>query len=205
LFANEHCARSDWTNNLRGISFEDRLAHEPIDIVYTWVNGSDPRFLKSKDYWKEIWAGKKTMPELEIANYTNSTNSSNSSLNVHDPANEFASASRYRDNNELRYSLRSLVKHAPWIRHVYIVTNGQIPHWLDLSYERVTLVPHADIYTNQSHLPVFSSPSIESHMHLIPGLSKRFIYFNDDVFLGAETWPDDFVNTAGAQNIYFAW
>ena len=45
---------------------------------------------------------------------------------------EFASASRYRDNNELRYSLRSLAKFAPWIRHVYIVTNGQIPYWLDL-------------------------------------------------------------------------
>ena len=34
-----HCTHTDWTNNLRGVSFEQRLAHEPIDVVYTWVNG----------------------------------------------------------------------------------------------------------------------------------------------------------------------
>ena len=34
--------------------------------------------------------------------------------------------SRFRDNDELRYSLRSLEQHAPWLRHIYIVTNGQV-------------------------------------------------------------------------------
>ena len=29
------------------------------------------------------------------------------------------------------------------------------------------------------------------------GISRRFLYFNDDVFLGAPTWPDDFVSLAG--------
>ena len=43
---------------------------------------------------------------------------------------------------ELRYSLRSLEKHAPWVRHVYIVTNGQIPSWLNLDNPRMTLVSH---------------------------------------------------------------
>ena len=43
---------------------------------------------------------------------------------------------------ELRYSLRSLEKFAPWVRHVFIVTNGQIPYWLDLNSPRLTLVTH---------------------------------------------------------------
>lgn len=42
-------------------------------------------------------------------------------------ANEDASAAnRFKDQEELRYSLRSLEKYAPWIRHVYLVTNGQV-------------------------------------------------------------------------------
>ena len=43
---------------------------------------------------------------------------------------------------ELRYSLRSLEMFAPWIRHVYIVTNGQIPYWLNLDNPRLTLITH---------------------------------------------------------------
>jgi hypothetical protein len=39
------CARSDFYNNLRGTSFEDKLCQPTIDVVYTWVNGSDDRLL----------------------------------------------------------------------------------------------------------------------------------------------------------------
>ena len=37
------------------------------------------------------------------------------------------SDNRYRDSEELRFSLRSLVKFAPWIRRIFIVTDNQIP------------------------------------------------------------------------------
>lgn len=47
--------------------------------------------------------------------------------------------------------------------------------------------------------------AIETQLHRIPGLSTRFVYFNDDVLLGAETWPEDFVRLDGAQKLYFAW
>lgn len=52
------------------------------------------------------------------------------------------SASRFEDNEELRYSLRSIEKHAPWVRNIFIVTNGQIPSWLNLDNPRVTIVTH---------------------------------------------------------------
>lgn len=55
---------------------------------------------------------------------------------------EDISSSRFEDNDELRYSLRSVEKYAPWVRHIFIVTNGQIPHWLDLENPRVTIVTH---------------------------------------------------------------
>uniref|UniRef100_A0A4W3IFI5 N-acetylglucosamine-1-phosphotransferase subunits alpha/beta n=1 Tax=Callorhinchus milii TaxID=7868 RepID=A0A4W3IFI5_CALMI len=115
------------------------------------------------------------------------------------------SASRFEDNEELRYSLRSVEKYAPWVRHIFIVTNGQIPSWLNLDNPRVTIVSHQDIFRNVSHLPTFSSPAIETHIHRIPGLSQKFIYLNDDVMFGKEVWPDDFYTHSNGQKVYLTW
>ncbi|KAM8974255.1 N-acetylglucosamine-1-phosphotransferase subunits alpha/beta isoform 2-T2 [Pelodytes ibericus] len=118
---------------------------------------------------------------------------------------EDISASRFEDNEELRYSLRSIEKYAPWVRHIFIVTNGQIPSWLNLDNPRVTLISHHDIFLNTSHLPTFSSPAIESHIHRIPGLSQKFIYMNDDVMFGTNVWPDDFYSHSKGQKVYLTW
>ncbi|MCI4382136.1 hypothetical protein PGIGA_G00260210 [Pangasianodon gigas] len=118
---------------------------------------------------------------------------------------EDVSASRFEDNEELRYSLRSVERHAPWVRHIFIVTNGQIPSWLNLDNPRVTVVTHEEIFQNQSHLPTFSSPAIETHIHRIPGLSQKFIYLNDDVLFGKDVWPDDFYSHSKGQKVYLTW
>lgn len=45
--------------------------------------------------------------------------------------------------------------------------------------------------------------------HVMPrrirGLSDRFIYFNDDVFLGSRALPEDFVQVSGVQKFHLAW
>ncbi len=45
---------------------------------------------------------------------------------------------RFRDLDNLRFSLRSVAQNAPWFQRIFIVTNGQVPRWLhqrrDLSY-----------------------------------------------------------------------
>lgn len=115
------------------------------------------------------------------------------------------SSNRFRDNQELRYSLRSLFAFAPWIRQVYIVTNGQIPNWLNLNHPRLHVITHSTIFPNQSHLPTFSSPAIESHLIDIPGLSDHFIYFNDDVMLGNTVWPEDWFSPTSGQKVYLSW
>ncbi|NXI26509.1 GNPTA phosphotransferase, partial [Sterrhoptilus dennistouni] len=110
-----------------------------------------------------------------------------------------------QDNEELRYSLRSIERHAPWVRHIFIVTNGQIPSWLNLDNPRITIVTHQEIFQNVSHLPTFSSPAIESHIHRISGLSQKFIYLNDDVMFGKDVWPDDFYSHSKGQKVYLTW
>ncbi|XP_052434242.1 N-acetylglucosamine-1-phosphotransferase subunits alpha/beta-like [Carassius gibelio] len=118
---------------------------------------------------------------------------------------EDVSASRFEDNEELRYSLRSIEKHAPWVRHIFIITNSQIPSWLNLDNPRISVVTHQDIFQNHSHLPSFSSPAIETHIHRIPGLSQKFIYLNDDVMFGKDVWPDDFYSHSKGQKVYLTW
>ena len=76
--------------------------------------------------------------------------SHNTSRNTID--DQATSINRFRDNDELRlyfgccirsrYSLRSLEKNAPWIRHIYIVTNGQITSCLNTDNPRVSIITH---------------------------------------------------------------
>jgi len=200
-------------------SFEPKLCYEPIDVVYTWVNGSDPRLLADLAYWKAVQEGDESAAALAAAalggragtttgsGAAAAVNASASSVNgtLAGDTGDRSSENRFRDNQELRYSLRSIWKHAPWVRHVFIVTNGQVPHWLNLDHPRLTLVSHGDIFPNKSHLPTFSSPAIESHLHRIPGLAKKFIYFNDDVMLGSPVAPDDFYTLGQGQKIFLSW
>lgn len=162
------------------------LCPEPIDVVYTWVNGSDPRWLADMAKWKEIEGV--------------SVRSGNASEGT-----DAASANRFRDSGELRYSLRSLFKYAPWVRQVFLVTNGQVPVWLDTSHPRLHVIPHSAIFPDPALLPVFASPAIELNLHRIPGLSKRFVYFNDDVLLGAPVRPEDFYSPSTGQRVYLDW
>jgi len=150
------------------------MISEPIDAVYTWVNGDDDAFQQRLSKYRC-----KTREEDENA----------------------TGPKRFRDNGELRYSLRSLYRHLPWIRHIYLVTNGQIPTWLDTNHPGLTLVQHESIYPNASHLPTFNSTSIECHLHRIPGLAKRFLYFNDDSFLGDTVRKDDFYSSSSGFRI----
>lgn len=90
---------------------------------------------------------------------------------------EDVAENRFQDNDELKYSLRSLEKHANWVRNIYLVTNGQVPNWLNVSNPRIRLVTHEDIFPNKTHLPTFSSPAIESHLHRIKGYSLLFVLF----------------------------
>lgn len=83
---------------------------------------------------------------------------------------EDVSASRFEDNEELRYSLRSIERHAPWVRNIFIVTNGQIPSWLNLDNPRVTIVTHQvhDFpFITRLLFPFLSLPCLSPvHLHL---------------------------------------
>ncbi|KYQ88805.1 putative glycophosphotransferase [Tieghemostelium lacteum] len=190
----EEYEKIDFSDNIIGKDLEQLLCSQPIDVVYTWVNGSDPNLIRQVTELKRKLRDP-NMPECKEKQSPNKDNC----FRDDNPTN------RYVDNQELKYSLRSLEKFAPWIRHIYIVTNGQVPNWIDLSNPKLSIITHKQIYENQSHLPSFSSPSIESHIHKIPGLSKKFLYLNDDVMFGRPIYPDDFYTQQGGQKVFLSW
>jgi len=145
------------------------LGHEPIDIVYTWVDGSDHAWAAKRDFYKN-----RDKPSC----------------------GEGLSASRFHEKNELKYSLRSIHSFAPFVRHIFIVTDGQHPKWLK-KHPKVTVISHQDIFRWKEYLPVFNSEAIEANLHRIPDLSERYVYFNDDVFLGKPVTPNDFFTSDG--------
>lgn len=139
----------------------------PIDIVYTWVDDKDEEWRRERKHYS--------------GRHTTDSDLSRSNLDE-----------RFTNRDELRYSLRSVELFAPFVRNIFLVTNGQVPSWLNTDHPKIRLVTHADIFRNREHLPTFNSSSIETQLHHIDGLSEHFLYFNDDFFLGDFCRPEDF-------------
>ncbi|KAH7052622.1 hypothetical protein BKA57DRAFT_533812 [Linnemannia elongata] len=181
-------------------------AGRALDIVYTWVNGTDASLKDVKEKLKET-----SELFLYFKNATRLRNNPKINPNREPPmvgnGKGDQTIHRFRDNNELKYSLRSIAEYVPerMLGKIHILTTevpdnrtgqgvGQIPEWLDLGKvgERVRLVKHREVYDDVSVLPSFNSLSIESQMHHVPRLADTFIYMNDDFFFGLPVDTSDF-------------
>jgi len=106
------------------------------------------------------------------------------------PAEEDCPA-RYRELGLLRYWFRSIEAFVPWARRIYFVTWGHVPPFLRQDHPKLRIVRHAEFIPGE-YLPTFNSHTIELNLHRIPGLSRHFVYFNDDMFLLRPTGPEHF-------------
>lgn len=145
-----------------------------IDAVITWVDPNDPR-------WRQ-----------DLRRFADAS----------DP-NHIAGGPRFRDGGLLRFCLRSIHAHLPWLRSVILVTAGQRPSWLRHPSPGVRLVSHGEIFPDRNHLPTFNSLAIESHLHRIAGLSEIFLYFNDDMFVLKPTAASRFITDDGGHLLPF--
>jgi len=150
----------------------------PIDVVYAWVDGDDPVWQEKKDRLRAQLEGR--------------------AASFH-PAS--VAQGRFRSRDEIRYSLRSLQMFAPWVRNVYIVTDDQVPEWLDTSAHRLRVVDHRELFEGAA-LPTFNSHVISSYLHRIDGLSEHFLYLNDDVLFGRSVGPQHFFTPAGQARVF---
>ena len=139
-----------------------------IDLVYLWVDGNDPKWQKKRSsLFKKIGI--------------------NTSINFN---------GRYSNNDELKYSLRSVERYAPWIRKIFIVTDNQTPAWLDIKNPKIKIIDHKEILPYES-LPCFNASVIEHFLHKIPNLSEHFLFSNDDTFFNKTVIPTNFFGKDG--------
>jgi hypothetical protein len=139
-----------------------------IDAVITWVDGSDPAHIKKRSYFHDPLAHPDAFGQV-----------------------------RFVSSGEIRFAVKSLLKFCPFVRRIHVVTDAQRPSelgpLLDDVVDKVRIIDHRDIYGEHSDLlPVFSSRSIETMIHRIPDLAERFLYLNDDIFIGRPMQPTDF-------------
>jgi hypothetical protein len=141
----------------------------PIDAVYTWGDATSER---DRELLAERLRRAGRVPRAARA------------------------ASRFRDLGTLRWSVRALLRFAPWVRTVHIATDGRRPP--DLPDDpRIRIVPHAAFFRNSADLPTFNSYAIEANLGFIPDLAEHFIYLNDDMFLGQPAAPELFFDDDG--------
>lgn len=133
-----------------------------IDIVILWVDGNDPKLISEKQRYS---AGRESF---------------------------FADVNRQRDWGIFRYVFRGVEAYLPWVRRIYLVTSfGQCPPWLNVTHDRLRIVDVEEFMPSEV-LPTFNSNSIQLCIHKLPGLSERFILWDDDMFAISPMKPDDF-------------
>lgn len=142
---------------------------QAIDLVYLWCDGNDFGFREKKRQILERLG--LNLPEDNVGDV------------------------RYVENNELLFSLRSIYNNAPWINHIYIVTDNQTPKWLK-PHDKITIIDHTEIIP-KNLLPTFNAYVIETYLHQIPGLSEQFLYANDDMFILEPLSPKTFFDENG--------
>ncbi len=144
-----------------------------IDAVITWVDGQDPRILKKRQ---------SAMNQLIKADSENSD------------------ATRFDSSFEINFCVLSILKFAPFVRKIHIVTDEQTPNikqdilnHFPGDYSKINIVDHKDIFKDiPENLPTFNSRSIETNLIYIPGLADHFITLNDDFIFIKPTTEKDF-------------
>ena len=97
------------------------------------------------------------------------------------------------DNEELRFSLRSILENIPWIRKIFILMPNEKVKYLK-SYKEIR---EKIIYIFDKDLLGFDTANIHSftfNLYKLEnfGISKNFIYLEDDFFIGKPLKKHDF-------------
>lgn len=97
------------------------------------------------------------------------------------------------DNEELRYSLRSILNNLPWVRKIFILMPNDKVRFLK-SYEEIK---EKIVYINDKDFLGFESANIFAFTFSLYklknfGVSQNFIYLEDDFFIGKSLKKTDF-------------
>ncbi|NHB68932.1 capsular biosynthesis protein [Perlabentimonas gracilis] len=145
---------------------------QPIDAVVAWVDGENLALAAKRQKY-----------------LTDTTPIANSS----------ADPTRFASVNEIKYCVLSIIKFAPFVRNIFIVTDKVDPQIYDdvkryypERLSSIRIVDHTEIFEGfEEFLPTFNSITIGNMIWRIKDLANNFVYFNDDTFLVRSINPSD--------------
>jgi len=108
-------------------------------------------------------------------------------------------------NDGLRYSLRSVLQYAPFVRRIHLVTSDQqpLPVWLDKSSHRINIVRHSQIFDLPEELPTFNPLAIEANINRVPGLASHLMLLSHGMYLTSSLSKSDLFTRDGKTIQYF--
>lgn len=140
------------------------MINNKIDFVIPWVDSNDKKWLLKKRKVSSNMGRKMTDSDAD---------------------------ERFRDYGTLKYLFRSIQKYASWVNNIYLVTDEQVPNWINLSNKKLNIIDHSEII-DKEYLPTFNSNVIEMNTYKIEGLSENFVELNDDILFNSPTTELDF-------------
>ena len=152
--------------------FVNKENPDNIDLVYTWVDGSDKKWLEKKNKYS-------------------------GNIKKIDDNTRFTNIDELKYSLRSVYEYAKWINNI-----YIVVDDDQKPEWLNLNHPKIHLIKHSQIFMNKNDLPTFNSYSIESNLHNIPGLSENYLYLNDDFFFGNHTIKSDFISEEGKLSYY---
>jgi hypothetical protein len=112
------------------------------------------------------------------------------------PGDKEYSSRNNRDEGILKYSIRSIIKHAPWIRTIYIFKDppNNYPTWLDeyrVSH-KIKIIDRCPYFKKKEWCPSMNAAAIEGNIYKIDGLSDNYLTLQDDTLLMNDIHYTDF-------------
>lgn len=159
----------------------------PIDAVILWVDGNDPAHRARRSQYQT------TGQELK--------------------RDDVGGEDRFANCDEVVYCVGSILRHARFVRNIFIVTDRQTPPVFDMikrnfpgDEAKVEVVDHSELLRGyEQYLPIFNCNSLEAMLWRIPGLSERYVYFNDDFLLAGDVSESDWFDAEGSPVLRGRW
>lgn len=133
-----------------------------IDIVITYLNSNDKKWIEDYNYWKnkEIKEGKADKDNRQAFG-----------------------VERTREWDTLRYWFRGIENNCKWVNKIFLVVQNErhVPSWINKDNPKLRIVYH-DEYIPKELLPTFNAMTIANYVSNLEDLSETYIYSDDDYY-----------------------
>lgn len=195
---NDFCAKSKTCDKyLRGNKINETLGAERGHTTTSVPKGPEKKYSKAKKEtgkMEDITKVKNESGKVDVVYlWVNGTDHAPTSNTLQ----EAATPNRFREWNELKYSIKLLRMHATNLRNIVVITNGNRPTYDNM--QDIVFVDHSEFIPTQ-YLPTYSSRTIQFNLDkLFDQLTDPFVLMDDDFFI---TKPLDLITYTKSKTWY---